>query len=270
VGIKSSIFFSILLPAVLSSLAFGQQTIVVSPLNQHGWYQPDTRPGGNVSFVVDMTAPSGNGALRLTTDLSTTAKPQYMHDTNTPLASVSELDYWTKQNVGSPPVADPSYQLVTCLNGVVSGPMPACNGFTTFVFEPYQGGLGAVVPGDWQFWDVDMGRFWSTRSVTCSGGPIVGSPGGPAIYTLSQIKMTCPNAVVVQFGVNIGTNNPMYDVETDLFNFNGTTYDFEPYQVVRNKDECKNGGWRTLAREDGTPFRNQGDCVSYANHNPPN
>ena len=59
----------------------------------------------------------------------------------------------------------------------------------------------------------------------------------------------------------------MYNVETDLFDFNGTIYDFEPYQVVRNKDECKDGGWRTLTREDGTPFRNQGDCVSYANHN---
>jgi hypothetical protein len=238
-------------------------------LNQHGWTTADTRTGGSVSFVVDMMAPEGVGALKLTTDASMTAKAQYMHDASTALADITELGYWTLQNVGSPPVADPSYQLVTCLNGAVSGPMPVCNGFTTLVFEPYQGGQGAVIPGTWQEWDVDMGLFWSTRTVTCSNGVVLGSSGGPAIYTLSAIKVACPNAVVVQYGVNIGTNNPLYNVETDLFDFNGTIYDFEPFQVVRNKDECKDGGWRSVTREDGTTFRNQGDCVSYANHNPP-
>jgi Neocarzinostatin family len=28
---------------------------------------------------------------------------------------------------------------------------------------------------------------------------------------------------------------------------------------------CKNGGWRSLANDQGQPFRNQGQCVSYAN-----
>jgi hypothetical protein len=44
-----------------------------------------------------------------------------------------------------------------------------------------------------------------------------------------------------------------------------TTYDFEPYLVATNKDECKNGGWQTYRRANGTTFRNQGDCVSYVN-----
>jgi len=38
----------------------------------------------------------------------------------------------------------------------------------------------------------------------------------------------CPNAVVAGFGVNIGSNNPSYNVLTDLVNFNGDVYDFEP------------------------------------------
>lgn len=33
-----------------------------------------------------------------------------------------------------------------------------------------------------------------------------------------------------------------------------------------SKDDCKDGGWQNLSREDGSSFRNQGDCVSYANH----
>lgn len=32
-----------------------------------------------------------------------------------------------------------------------------------------------------------------------------------------------------------------------------------------SKDDCKNGGWQQLGRGDGSPFKNQGACVSYVN-----
>jgi hypothetical protein len=38
------------------------------------------------------------------------------------------------------------------------------------------------------------------------------------------------------------------------------TYD-QPF----DKDECKNGGWENLEREDGSSFKNQGDCIQYVN-----
>ena len=233
--------------------------VVVTPTNQQGWSTADTRPGGAVNFVVDPTAPRGVGALQLTTDLTLTAKAQYLHEANTPLAAVTELDYSTKQ-VSPIPVADPSYQLITFLNGGTAG-------FTTLVFEPYQNPLqGPILNNVWQKWDVDTGLFWSTRTVTCSNGVIVGTPGGPATYTLAQIKATCPNAVVAGFGVNIGSNNPGYNVETDLVNFNGTIYDFEPYAAATTKDDCKNGGWMTQRRDDGSSFKSQGDCIQYVNN----
>ena len=31
------------------------------------------------------------------------------------------------------------------------------------------------------------------------------------------------------------------------------------------KDDCKNGGWASLTRPDGSPFKNQGDCIQYVN-----
>ena len=31
------------------------------------------------------------------------------------------------------------------------------------------------------------------------------------------------------------------------------------------KDDCKNGGWQSLTRADGSPFKNQGDCIQYTN-----
>jgi hypothetical protein len=248
-------------------------TIVVTPTNQQGWTTADTRTGGDVNFVVDSTAPSGVGALQLTTDATTTAKAQYMHATNTPIGSVTELSYWTRQ-VSGPIHADASYQLPVCLGGFTSPQTPTnptgCTGFTTFVFEPYQNnGLGApspvIIPNVWQQWDVDAGQFWSSRSYSDGSCTVVAGGGGAPFYSLATIQTICPNAVVVGFGVNIGSNNPSYDVYTDLVNFNGTTYDFEPYIVAEARDQCKNGGFSNVKRADGSSFKNQGDCIQYVN-----
>jgi len=35
--------------------------------------------------------------------------------------------------------------------------------------------------------------------------------------------------------------------------------------VPTSKDQCKKGGWKSLFREDGTAFRNQGKCIQYVN-----
>ena len=39
----------------------------------------------------------------------------------------------------------------------------------------------------------------------------------------------------------------------------------EDADVATDKDECKNGGWADLTREDGSSFKNQGDCIQYVN-----
>ena len=36
-------------------------------------------------------------------------------------------------------------------------------------------------------------------------------------------------------------------------------------QTPQSADDCKNGGWRTLTRADGSRFKNQGDCIQYVN-----
>ena len=242
--------------------ALAATTVVVTPANTQGWSTADTRPGGTVTFVSDATSPLPPGALELTTDATTTAKAQYLHAVSTPLSAVTELGYYTKQVTGTP-VADPAYQLVMCLMG---GPPAAC-GFTTLVFEPYQNPLeGVILPNTWQHWDVAAGLFWSTRTITCSNGTVVGTPGGPAIYTLGQIKTMCPNAVVAGFGVNIGSNNPGYVVRTDGFNFNGTTYDFQLTNTPTSKEQCKDGGFVNFTDAQGRAFKNQGQCVAFVNN----
>jgi len=230
-------------------------TVVVTPANPQGWSTADTRPGGSVNFVADATSPYPSGALQLTTDNTNTAKAQYLKAANVPLSTVTELGYWTKQ-VAGPVFADPSYQLLVDLNGG-----DPSTGFTTFVFEPYENSL--VTPGAWQQWDVDAGQMWSSRSFSEGTCTVSAGAGGAPFYTLATIKAMCPNAVVLGFGVNVGTFNPGYIVETDGVDFNGTIYDFEQFlPPPTNKDQCKDGGWRTF---DHPAFKNQGDCIQYFN-----
>jgi hypothetical protein len=250
------------LPAVMflapGAASADTTTVVVTPTFQHGWSASaplaDTRVGGAVNFKNDPTAPAGEGALQLTTDATIDAKAQYMHVAGVPLDDVTELSYDTKQNSASFVGGDASYQLPMYLNGT--------SGFTTLVYEPYEGGGGPVTPGIWQRWDVYAGKFWSTRNVTCSNGVITKSQG-TTMYTLAQIKAMCPQALVLEYGLNIGSNNPSYNVETDLFNFNGTTYNFELTNKPSSKDACKKDGWMNLTDQNGQPFKNQGLCVSW-------
>jgi hypothetical protein len=122
---------------------------------------------------------------------------------------------------------------------------------------------GPIVPGTWQHWDVDAGLFWSSQTVVAGTCALAAGAGGPPLYTLAQIKTLCPNAVVLGIGVNIGSFNPSYTVGADGVQFNDTVYDFEVGRRPTSKDDCKDGGWETF---NDPAFKNQGDCVSFANN----
>ena len=234
-------------------------TTVVTPSNTQGWNMSDTRTGGAVNYVTDSTSPYPNGALQLTTDATNAAKAQYMHAaaSSTMLASVDELAYHTKQ-VAGPAHAAASYQLIVDLNGNATG------GFTTLVYEPYHN--GTVTQGVWQQWDVDAGKFWSSRTFSEGSCSVTSGAGGAPFYTLSELKADCPDATVLGFGVNVGTFNPGYNVYVDGVNFDGDIYNFEvtaPVTQPTNADQCKKGGYKDFSNP---TFKNQGQCVSSMNN----
>ncbi|MES2437389.1 MAG: hypothetical protein V4519_05265 [Patescibacteria group bacterium] len=218
---------TLLVAVAFASVSQAAMTTVVTPSNTQGWATADTRPGGTVNFVVDPTSPFPDGALQLTTDDTNAAKAQYLHAATGTLASVTDLSYYTKQ-VAGPAVAAPSYQLAVDLNGAAEG------GFANLVYEPYWN--GTVVPGTWQQWDVDAGQFWSSKTFTEGTCSTTNGAGGPPFYTLEALKTACPDAVVLGFGVNVGTYNPGYNVYTDGVVFNDTTYNFEVNVVIEDVD----------------------------------
>lgn len=216
------------LGAFFSDGASALSQTVVYP-GDSAWNTSETRTNGAVNYVADGDTPYGDGALQLVTGAATGSplqdKANTMHyfSTPQPLSGVTgEISYYTKQISASFPAGLPSYQIPVFLDGTSST-------FTTLVYEPYvDQGNGAVQNGVWQYWNVGEGDLWSSRSYPALN--IVGSQGS-TVYTLNDIKTNFPNATVLGFGVNVGSNNPNWDTRVDGIIFNDDTYDFETFAV---------------------------------------
>src|SRR5690606_27151230 len=136
---------------------------------------------GQMSYINDHTAPSGNGALRLTTTDDAQSRAHYRRDLDTaiPLSSVTEASYYQKVNSG-PAHAGASYAPGVYLDGTSGS-------FTVLVFEPYwnTGGPLALSQPVWQKWDVLNGlQLRASQSVNAGGSRVTtAGSGGPPFYT---------------------------------------------------------------------------------------
>jgi hypothetical protein len=61
-----------------------------------------------------------------------------------------------------------------------------------------------------------------------------------------------------------GFSGILQTTHVDNVQINNTTITFEK-PVPTNKDQCKDGGWMSMGRADGSGFKNQGDCIQYVN-----
>jgi hypothetical protein len=211
------------------------------------------------------TPPAGNGSFETATPTGGDKVTLFNYDhVGTPLADINKLGYATYR-AANPADSDaqlPAINLQVDVNGAAPG------GFTTLVFEPiYNTGQGAIVDNTWQTWDAFMGG----QAIWWSSNPIPGAPNRDTFVTWNTILAANPDAVIVGgYGINQGSGNTALTASSDILSigYSGecVTYNFEVIEVATDKDSCKNGNWKTLRRADGSPFRNQGDCVSYTNN----
>lgn len=66
-------------------------------------------------------------------------------------------------------------------------------------------------------------------------------------------------------GIQLVADSGTQVVQIDNTNVDGTLYGYEA-NVPTNKEQCKKGGYANLEDANGQPFKNQGQCVSYFNH----
>jgi hypothetical protein len=222
-----------------------------------------SRAAGTGAFVAGPgTPPLGIGSVTLATPTSADKVQLFNYDhVGTPLSQVGSMSYYTYRTTGT-------LQQVTAINVEVDVNGAAPGGFTTLVFEPVSNTTqGTVVNGQWQYWDAYDGG----NAIWWSSNPIPGAPNRDTFVSWRSIVQANPDAVIVGgFGLNQGSGNAALVSSVDALHFDtpstNVTYDFEPYHVATSKDGCKDDGWRTLRRADGSTFRNQGDCVSYTNN----
>ncbi len=209
--------------------------------------------------------PLGRGSFELTTPTNLDKGTLFNYDhMGTELADITDISYATYRHASSTAgVALPSINIQVDKNG---GAFLAGD-FLTLVYEPYLN--GATIQNDvWQTWETIPGTWWATRPVTLSDGTVCLPQA--CTFSWSAFVAANPDATIVGgFGVNQGSFNGGLHAATDAlaiaYDGQRWIYDFEPFRTPSNKDDCKNGGWETMRRDDGSSFKNQGQCVKYAN-----
>lgn len=232
------------------------------PTRSWVFYTRATTPATGTFVIGPSTPPLGVGSFEMRTALTTDKGTLFNFDhVGTRLADINAISYSTYREATSTATAGqlPSINIQVDANGAAPG------GFTTLVFEPiYNPAQGAVQNGLWQTWNAFNGIWWSTQ-------PINGVCAVTCYVTWHDIVTANPDATILGgFGVNQGSGNGGLFAASDALTLGvgGTswTYNFEPFRTPASKDDCKNGGWQNFATSSGTPFKNQGQCVSYFNH----
>ncbi len=264
---------------VSSAMAQASTTVIVTPANYQGWYfyddNLDVVNNALGSFVTGPgTPPLGVGSAQVSTTTGQRPNLATSQFGGTALANITALAFSTyNPSAGNTGSADRSAYLHFNVD---------FNGSNTYqnrlVYVPRQN--GPVVQNFWQEWDAINGgnALWNySKTSGCACWPAgIGGGGEPSstLKTWAQIISQYPNARMHSLypfiGMRVGEPySGGYTENMDAFKFgtaSGTTvFDFDPYPVVTSKDQCKNGGWMTFKRADGTSFKNQGDCVSYTN-----
>lgn len=210
------------------------------------------------------TPPSGVGSFETGTPTGGDKVTLFNYDhSGTPLADIDGMGYATYRaaNTLDNDAQLPAINLQVDINGAAPG------GFTTLVFEPvYNTAQGAIQDNTWQTWDA----YFGGQAIWWSSNPIPSAPNRDTFPTWDMILAANPDAVILGgFGINQGSGNTALLASSDVLkiSYDGecVTYDFEPYEVAANKETCKNGGWKTLRRADGSTFKNQGDCIQFVN-----
>jgi len=113
------------------------------------------------------------------------------------------------------------------------------------------------IPGTWQNSGdfLEVGRLLDTSQV---GGtfydPYANALANYGSYPVVSIQ------IVADASWGFADSEQAADIDNTLINSTLFTYEIP---VPTSKDQCKNGGWKTMADNNGNTFKNQGDCVSF-------
>ena len=216
--------------------------VTVAP-GDPSWHPTDQRGAGTVTWT---TAPTARPPVSATRGRCSSrppparpTRPACTRQTRWPAlrsADVTNLSYWTYQAPRTCPTATP-------LTAPDRDGTPA-GGFTTLVYEPYWNGTVVAEPV------AAVGRL--RRSLLVVPRPCAATACSSPVRAARrstrspQVQPRARRQSSLGIGVNVGSNNPSYDIGVDGVQFNDTIYNFEIGTARRRQDDCKNGGWQTF------------------------
>ena len=230
---KKRILLAVAAVAVLgfgTQSAFAASATIVVP-NDFVPSLSDTRSAGHYEV-------QGTGLHIYTTDATREAKVAEYVATTTALASVGEpkLNFTNTTSGGIP-----GFQLVVDFNN---------DGSPDGILVGEPGAYG----NDW--W-LSNGSAAFVKALAPSHDP--NGYGSANHGTLEAWRAAFPTATVRAFGFSLGSG-VKGDGVLNSIDFAGTNYTFAMSVVLKNKAECKNGGWAT---SDIPVFTDQGQCVKF-------
>jgi hypothetical protein len=192
------------------------------------------------------------------------------------LGEVASLSYWTK--TGATHSVDPRDWYLTIYTKRYTGQLGASFYGTRIGTEPYFSGNIIDPANTWNQWTTNgpnnqlrffestYGYFGSYTDpywpTFITGTSLAGSRGPGVPYATQPILFF---SVQTGSAWAAGFTGQLDGFRIVLMDGSVANINFEPFVVAASKDACKNGGWMTLHRADGSSFNNQGDCIQYVN-----
>lgn len=164
------------------------------------------------------------------------------------VAGLNNLATDYKFVAGSCSGGSPRFQ-INVTNGPTSG--------NIFVYIGPPPSYTGCAPGIW----LNTGNLAAPTNLVDTSQLPLGSFYDP--YANAQLKYGSYQVTGIQV-VADGFSGILQTTHVDNVQINNTTITFEK-PVPTNKDQCKNGGWMSMGRADGSGFKNQGDCIQYVN-----
>lgn len=247
----------------LTTIVFADSTVVVTGNtsageNQPGWmFNRDASTDTPYEFNTD-AASIGIGSLYVA-PIGANALDKFVAENflNTPIADVDSISYDFQIGNGGVATEEEQFYMNVYANFGESNDLKfydcrynivptvgSVAGFTTVTFDPT-----VAYP------------------VTTRGGASASPYTCPAVP--ADMDLLSAGSNIRAFSINVGDTSAsdegldgyLDNVVVDI-NGDATTFDFEPYVIATDKNQCKAGGWMTLANVNGNPFKNQGECVA--------
>lgn len=204
-------------------------------------------------------------------------KPEDLFGHSVAITDVESMSYWTKK--GTTHIVNPIDWAGIVYTKPYLGDVSTPTWYGDRIgFEPYFS-MNMVDPAStWNQWSSDPGdnqlRFYeSTAGAPGANFGTYTDPDWATLKTRNALSgLPYAGHEVLFFSIQTGSGTAagftgqVDGLRIELTNGEVANINFEAVLQPADRDSCKKNGYLALFRANGTPFANQGDCVSYASN----